>query len=384
MSVAHELSDDWKRHLENTKGAIKETFESYKGSIDALRDRISELEMHRNRQGLGGAWQADEDRSELNKALRLYIKTGNDSLLREKAMSVGSDPEGGYFVPSELSTSITSTIFYSSPVRQIARIVSIETDAFEELLDKEELAASWVSETGSRAETATPEVGQLRIPVHEIYASPKVTQKLLDDAKINIDAWLTEKIGDKFGRSEATAFVSGDGIGKPRGILSYATAATSDATRAWGTLEHVASGASGAFASSNPGDKVIDLVFALKAGYRRGAVWLMNSKTIAATRKLKDGQGNYLWQQSVIAGQPDLLLGYPVEAAEDMPDITANSLSIAFGNFQRGYTVVDRHPMRMLRDPYTAKPHVLFYTYRRVGGDVMNFEAIKFLKFSTS
>ncbi|MGH8593511.1 MAG: phage major capsid protein, partial [Gammaproteobacteria bacterium] len=147
-------------------------------------------------------------------------------------------------------------------------------------------------------------------------------------------------------------------------------------------LEHIASGASGAFASSNPGDKLIDMVFALKAGYRNGATWLMNSKTIAATRKLKDGQGNYLWQTSVIAGQPDLLIGYPVLAAEDLPDVAAGSLSIAFGDFRRGYLVVDRHPMRMLRDPYTAKPHVLFYSYRRVGGDVVNFEAIKLMKFA--
>lgn len=366
------------------KPALDDLHQAVDERFNTLRSRISNLEVASNRQGLGGTFSSDEDRGELNKALKLYIKTGNDSLLREKAMSVGSDPEGGYFVPSELANSITRTIFNSSPIRQLARVVSIENDAFEELLDKEELAASWVAETGSRAETATPEIGQLRIPVHEIYASPKVTQKLLDDSKINIDGWLTEKIGDKFGRAEATAFVSGNGVGQPRGFLSYTTAATSDATRAWGVLEHVASGASGAFASSNPGDALISLVFAMKAGYRRGATWLMNSKTTAATRKLKDGQGNYLWQQSVIAGQPDLLLGYPVEAAEDMPDIAASSLSIAFGNFQRAYTVVDRHPMRMLRDPYTAKPHVLFYTYRRVGGDVVNFEAIKVLKFATS
>ncbi|MGH8657606.1 MAG: phage major capsid protein [Gammaproteobacteria bacterium] len=210
---------------------------------------------------------------------------------------------------------------------------------------------------------------------------PRVCAGPLDE---DLAGWLSDKIGDKFGRSEATAFVSGDGIGKPRGFLSYTTAATSDVSRTWGVLEHVASGASGAFASTNPGDKVIDLVFALRAGYRSGATWLMNSKTIAAIRKLKDGQGNYLWQQSVIANQPDLLLGYPVMAAEDMPDIAANSLSIAFGNFQRGYTVIDRHPMRMLRDPYTAKPFVVFYAYRRVGGDVMNFECIKLLKFATS
>lgn len=299
-------------------------------------------------------------------------------------MSVGSDPDGGYWVPSELSSSITKTIFDSSPIRQIARIVSIETDSFEEILDRDQVGASWVEETGARTETTTPEIGKINIPAREIYCSPRVTQKLLDDAKVDIAAWLSEKISDRFSRSEATAFVTGDGIGKPRGFLSYTTAATSDATRPWGTLEHVPSGASGAFASSNPGDALISLLFALKAGYRRGANWLMNSKTTAATRKLKDGQGNYLWQTSVIAGQPDLLLGYPVLAGEDMPDMAANSLSIAFGNFQRGYTVVDRHPMRMLRDPYTAKPHVLFYTYRRVGGDVVNFEAIKLLKFATS
>ncbi|MGH8659843.1 MAG: phage major capsid protein [Gammaproteobacteria bacterium] len=378
-----ELPATVQQYLDGVKGAFSDFTQANDARYERLRSRISDIEIAQKRVGLGG-FHAGEDRTELNKGLRTYIRHGDASALYTKGMAVSDDPSGGYFAPVELQNSITSTVFNSSPIRQVARVVTVDSPEFEEILDRHEPAASWVSETEGRPETATPEIGKLSVPVHEHYANPKVTQKLLDDAKIDLAAWLTAKVGDKFGRAEATAFVSGDGIGKPRGFLSYPTAATSDATRPWGTLEYTASGASGAFASSNPGDKLIDMVFALKAGYRSGATWLMNSKTIAATRKLKDGQGNYLWQTSVIAGQPDLLIGYPMLAAEDMPDMTANSLSIAFGNFQRGYTIVDRHPMRMLRDPYTAKPHVLFYTYRRVGGDVMNFEAIKLLKFATS
>ncbi|MGH9198362.1 MAG: phage major capsid protein, partial [Acidimicrobiia bacterium] len=248
-------------HIESTKQVVKETFETYQGEIKNLGRRLSDLEIVQQRQGLGGWHDGGESRSEFNKALRAFVKHGDMSGLQTKSMAVSSDPDGGYFVPAELSNSITSTIFQSSPIRQIARVVSIDTDAFEEILDKDQVGASWVEETGSRTETTSPEVGKLRVPVHEIYAAPRVTQKLLDDSKIDLAGWLSEKIGDKFGRSEATAFVSGDGIGKPRGFLSYTTAATSDATRTWGVLEHVASGASGAFASSNPGDKVIDLVF---------------------------------------------------------------------------------------------------------------------------
>ncbi|MGH8628680.1 MAG: phage major capsid protein, partial [Gammaproteobacteria bacterium] len=247
MGVQNPISDaDMKSYTEGMKGCIEETFETYRGEIKNLRGRLSDLEIKQGRQGLGGWHDNGESRAEFNKALRSFVKHGDISGLHTKGMSVSDDPSGGYFAPVELQNSITKTVFNSSPVRQIARVVTVDSGEFEEILDRHEPAASWVIETESRAETATPEIGKLSIPVHEHYANPKVTQKLLDDAKIDLAGWLTEKVGDKFGRAEATAFVSGDGVGRPRGFLSYMTAATSDATRTWGVLEHVASGASGA------------------------------------------------------------------------------------------------------------------------------------------
>ncbi|MGH8659334.1 MAG: phage major capsid protein [Gammaproteobacteria bacterium] len=355
------------------------------GSIDKLRARVSDIEIAHQRQGLGptGGY-GGEDRAELNKALRLYIRSGDPSGFHEKSMSVGDDSSGGYFVPSPLSRGILETIFNSSPIRQISRVVQISSDAYEEPESHSDLGAAWVEETVSRPETTTPEIGKIRIPAHECYANPAVTQKLLDDSQIDLAAWLTRRIGDKFGRMEAIAFISGDGITKPRGFLTYTLSTAGDDTRSWGTLQYVASGAAGAFAASNPGDKLIDLMASLKSGYLPGAVWVMSSSTLAAVRKLKDGQNNYLWQQSVIASEPSLLLGHRVILAEDMPALVANSLSLAFGNFEVAYSVIDRFPLRMLRDELTNKPRVHFYTFRRVGGDVVNYEAIKIMKFSTS
>lgn len=384
MSAAHELSDEWERYAESTKQVIGETFDSYNGSIDRLRHRISNLEAYRNRVGLGGAWHGDDDHAELNKALRSFIRHGDASGFSQKAMSVGSDPHGGYWVDAGLSSSITRTIFETSPIRQIARIVQVDSEAFEEILDRNEAGASWVSETESRPETTTPEIGKSRIPANELYAAPRITQQLLDDAKVDLVQWISDKISDKLSRTENTAFVSGNGVGRPRGFLSYTAVTTADATRAWDNIQYIPSGASGSFTSSNSGDALLSLQFSLKAGYRQNAVWLMNSSTLAAVRKLKDGQGNYLWQQSVIASEPSLLLGHKVVVAEDMPSVSANSLSIAFGDFGRGYTIVDRVPMRMLRDPFTSKPYVIFYVYKRTGCDLVNSEAIKVLKMAAS
>jgi HK97 family phage major capsid protein len=224
----------------------------------------------------------------------------------------------------------------------------------------------------------------LRIPAREIYANPAITQNLLDDSSIDLGAWIVDKVANRFARMEGAAFVDGDGVAKPRGYLSYPTASTGDSARPWGTLQYVPTGAAAAFASSNPGDALIDLVYSLKANFRPNAVWQMNRKTASIVRKFKDGQGNYLWSESIVAGQPSLLLGHPVDFNEEMPDLGANEFPVAFGDFGSGYTVVDRIGLRVLRDPYTAKPYVHFYTYKRVGGDVNNFEAIKLLKCATS
>jgi len=220
--------------------------------------------------------------------------------------------------------------------------------------------------------------------LHEIYAAPKSTQKLLDDSSINVESWLVDHVADKFGRTENTAFVNGNGVGKPRGFLTYPVSTDADDVRAWGTMEYTPSGASGAFASSDPGDALIDLQYSLNSGYRPSAVWLMNRAVAGEVRKFKDTQGRYMWADGLQPGQPPSLLGHSVILAEDMPDLAADSLSVAFGDFRRGYIIADRHEMRVLRDPYSDKPFTIFYTYKRCGADVANYECIKILKMAAS
>ncbi len=305
-----------------------------------------------------------------------------------KALSVGVEADGGYWVTPEISDRVVQRQFDTSPMRSIANVVTIGTDAIEFPTDSNDIASGgWVGESDSRSETATPEVGMKRIPVHEQYANPRATQKLLDDAAFPVEQWLADKIADKFIREENAAFISGNGVSKPRGILDYGGDATSedDDSRAWGALQFVPSGNASGFASSNPGDALIDLVHKLKAIYRVRAVWLMNRATAAAVRKFKDGQGNYLWSGGNLQeGLPQRLLGFPVVEAEDMPDVATGAFSIAFGDFMIGYQIVDRQGVRTLRDPFTAKPFVQFYTTKRVGGDVVDFDAVKLLKIAES
>lgn len=267
-----ELPPTVQQYLDGVKGAFADFTRANDEKYDRLRLRLSDLEIAHQRQGLGGWRDGGESRAELNKGLRQYIRNGDLSGFHEKSMSVGDDSSGGYFVPSPLAQGILETIFNSSPIRQISRIVQISSDAYEEPESHSDLTASWVEETGARTETTSPEIGKIRIPAHECYANPAVTQKLVDDSQIDLASWLTQRIADKFSRMEAAAFVSGDGISKPRGFLSYATVATSDATRAWGTLEHIATGVSGGFHATTPGDALISLVFAQGGLQKRGDV----------------------------------------------------------------------------------------------------------------
>lgn len=295
-----------------------------------------------------------------------------------KALSVGSDPDGGYLVTPDTSGRIVKKLFETSPMRQFASVQMISTDALEGMGDYDEAGAGWVGETEARTETTTPQLQIWRIPVHELYAKPKATQKLLDDAAVDVEAWLAGKVAERFTRLENAAFVSGNGVGKPRGFLDYPAGTTIP-----GQIQRLGTGVSGGFAATPDGaDVLINTITAMKEPYRGGAVWAMNRGTQGAVRLLQDNDGKYLWQPSIVAGQPSTLLGYGVAGFEDMPAISAGSLSIAFANFAEGYQIVDRMGIRVLRDPFSAKPYVEFYTTKRVGGDVLNFEAIKLVVFS--
>lgn len=318
--------------------------------------------------------KADKNGAEYKKAFIDYARKGIEAP-ELKALSVGSDPDGGYLVTPETSSRIIKIVYETTAMRQLASVQTISSDALEMLEDRGEITSGWVSEVGTRSETNTPTFGKKNIPVHELYAKPKATQKLLDDAAVNIEDWLAGKVAEHFARKENTAFVSGDGVGKPRGILTYSAGST------WGTIEQVASGSSATLGST--ADKLIDLLYALKPPYSRNATWLMNRSTILLARKLKAHDNQYIWQPGIQAGQPDSLLGRPVSEGTDMPVPAADSLSVAVGDFREAYQIVDRIGIRTLRDPYSEKPFIQFYTTKRVGGDVVNFEAIKIMKLGS-
>ncbi|MDP2581274.1 phage major capsid protein [Shimia thalassica] len=316
------------------------------------------------------------------KAFNAYLRSGEDDGLRgleidAKSMSTAVNSDGGYLVDPQTSDTVKSVLNTTASIRAIANVVNVEATSYDVLIDSTDVGAGWADEASASSETGTPTIERITIPLHELSALPKASQRLLDDSAFDIEGWLAGRIADKFARAEAAAFVTGDGIDKPTGFLTHPDVA--DASWSWGQIGYVATGVDGAFAG---GDALIDLVYALGAEYRANASFVMNSKTAGAVRKLKDNDGRFLWSDGLAAGEPARLLGYPVLIAEDMPDIASGANAIAFGDFASGYTVAERPDLRVLRDPFSAKPHVLFYATKRIGGDVSDFAAIKVLKFS--
>jgi len=294
-------------------------------------------------------------------------------------MSVGSDPDGGYAVLPALSTTMTEKLYDEVPMRRLARVETITSGSeFIEPVDKDEIESGWVGETEGRDETDHAELAMLKVPLREVYALPKATQNLLDDASWDVGTWLERKITGKFARDENAAFVSGDGVKRPRGFLTYDTATTADATRAWGTIQHTISGAASTFTA----DGIRNLYWALRSPYRKNATWLMASASANSLDKLKDGNGEYLWRNSMASGVAPTLLGLPVEFDEGMPAVEAGALPIALADWNKAYLIVDRPGVKMLRDPYTSRPFVKFYSTKRVGAGLANSEAIKLLKIS--
>jgi HK97 family phage major capsid protein len=311
-----------------------------------------------------------------------YLRKGELAGGETKAASIAVGPKGGVAVPIEIDSVIDKVLFNASPIRSIAQVVDIGSVNYRKLITTSGVISGWVAEAGTRPETETPNFVEIAPPMGELYANPSATQAMLEDAMFDVEAWLGMEIGREFARAEGIAFVTGDGINKPRGFLTAPNSALDDATRAFGTLQFVTSGAAGNFAATNPQDRLIDLVHALAAPYRQGARFVMNSNTLARVRKMKDLDGAFLWQPALAADQPATLLGYPVVEVAAMPDVAADSLSIAFGNFEAGYLIAQRRETVVLRDPFTNKPFVHFYATRRVGGAVIDSRAIKLMRFS--
>lgn len=326
-----------------------------------------------------------EQYQEYRKAFRAYMRHDTQMMTPDqtRAMQVGVDPDGGFLVPADLSGQIVTALFDLSPIRQIASVQQISSDRLDGIEDLGEVSTGWVSEIAARPTTANPQIGKWEIVAQELYASPQATQRLLDDANIDAEGWLAAKVADKFARVEGAAFIVGTGVGQPRGLTTYPTAATGDNTRAWGTFERVNTGqASGFAADPNGGDILFDLIAAFRPPYLNNARWLTRRSVIAKVRKMKATTGNYLWQPGLTLGAPDSILGFPITLAEDMPALASTSLSMCLGDFKQAYQIVDRLGVRTLRDPFTNKPYVIFYTTKRTGGGVLNFQALKFVQFS--
>ncbi|GHE00303.1 capsid protein [Defluviimonas sp. 20V17] len=378
---------EMKTALDGFLGEFKNFRDDMKTTLQQQEERLTMLDRKSITRARPALSHAVDDGAPHRKALDAYLRVGDDAGLRGlvlegKALNESVAAEGGYLVDPQTAETIRSTLASTASIRAIANVVNVEATSFDVLIDHTDVGSGWATEAGPVAETGTPLIERISIPLHELSALPKASQRLLDDSAFDIEGWLAGRIAHKFARAEAQSFISGDGIDKPTGFLSHP--AVAEATWAWGSLGYVATGADGDFAATNAVDSIVDLVYALDADYRANATFVMNSKTAGAVRKMKDADGRFLWSDGLAAGEPARLMGYPVLIAEDMPDIASGSLSMAFGDFRAGYTVAERPDLRVLRDPFSAKPHVLFYATKRVGGDVSDFAAIKLLKFALS
>lgn len=376
------------------KAALGDFLNAFKGfqsdvtkSLQQQEERLTMLDRKTMTYGRPALSAAAENDVPHKKAFGAYLRSGDDDGLRGlhlegKAMSTTVAADGGYLVDPVTADTVRSMLVSTSSLRAIANVVQVEATSFDVLVDRSEVGSGWATEAAATAETASPQIDRISIKLHELSAMPKASQRLLDDSAFDVEGWLAGKIATRFIRAEASAFISGDGVDKPKGFLTATKVANGSWT--WGNLGYVPTGAAADFATTNAADCIINLVYALGADYRANASFVMNSKTAGAVRKMKDADGRFMWSDGMAAGEPARLMGYPVLVCEDMPDIAANAYAIAFGDFNAGYTIAERPDLRILRDPFSAKPNVLFYASKRVGGDVTDFAAIKLLKIAVS
>lgn len=361
---------------------VKDLFGNTLGEVKALADRLDQIETAANRPGAPFA-KAHDPRDGAKAQMVNFLRTGHG--LEEKQLQGNIGAQGGFAVPEQIDAMILDQLVNISPVRRVAQVVNTQSGDYAKLIGTRGTGSGWTTETGTRTETATPQLAKVRPSMGELYTYATVTRHLLEDAAFDIEAWLIENVVTEFAMKEGAAFVAGDGLTKPMGFLSGdAPVATADESRDFGVLQYVATGADGGFIANGPDNVLYDTIAALKPGYRAGAVWMMNSSTAAEVRKLRDSDGRSLWADSLAEAQPSRLLGYEVVIAEDMPNIGSNALAIAFGNFQRGYLIADRAGMTMIRDEITTPGFVKLYAARRIGGTVADSAAIKLVKFSAS
>lgn len=375
---------DSARRARQAASATLERIQTARAAAGGLpRGRIAVAARDGGRRGPVMSREQNEHRT----AFHAWFRTGRGhetlpGLAVKAALQTQVDADGGFVVPVTMETTIDRVLAKYSTVRSLARVMTLNTATYEKLVNLGGSTAGWVNELAARPQTTTPQLSKLSFEAMEEYANPAATQSLLDDASINIESWIADEVAIKFAEQEGAAFVTGTGAGQPRGFQSYGIVA--NASYAWGSVGYVPTGAAADFAATNPNDAILGLIYALKRGYRQNASFLCNDLTMAAIRKFKDTTGQYLWQPTVQQGQPATLNGYPIESDDNMPDAAANAYPLAIADWSQAYVIFDRAGIRVLRDPFTAKPYVLFYTTKRVGGGIQNFEAIKLLKCATS
>ena len=356
--------------------AADQALGALRSDVAEVKSRLDKVSRAAARPALGADTPASP---EIKSFVDGYLRHGQTGELKSLTQGVAAD--GGYAVPREIDAAIAAQLRKLSPIRAIAQVVQVGSSGYRKLISLGGTASGWVSETAARPETASSKFAEVAPPFGELYANPSASQAMLDDAAFDLEAWLAQEISAEFARAEGAAFVSGTGTNQPAGFLAAPVSTANDGARSYGTLQYLVSGNATGFDTA-PELKLIDLVQSLKAGHRQGAVFVMNAATLGRVRKFKAADGSFIWQPGIMDGMPARLLGYPVVEAEDMPDVAGNAFPIAFGNFANGYLIAERTATRILRDPYTNKPYVNFYATRRVGGQVLDSDAIKLLKIS--
>lgn len=365
-----------KGKLAGSVADLTETVKTLQKSKDNLEHQLTQFQLKSNRPG---STDLNQDQVEHKEAFGNFMRKGNEDgllALEQKALSVGPNADGGFAVPTELDSNIIKLLRDDTPMRQVCHTMTIGGSDYKKLVNLGGAGSGWVGEDAARPATGKPTLAQIAPFMGEIYANPQATQQMLDDAFFNVEAWLAEEVQTEFSEKENTAFTAGDGILKPKGFLAYNTHLDGDKTRAFGVLQHRETLSVGSVGA----DDIVKLIFALKKGYRNGAAFMGSTDLLSELMVLKDGNGQYLWRAGLEIGESSTLRGYKYEENDDMPDVAAGAVPLSFGNFKRGYTIVDRMGTRILRDPYTNKPFVGFYTTKRVGGFVTDSQAIKLLK----
>jgi len=376
----HDFKAEHKAQLDEIKKGSEDAIRALQ--VDRVNDEVSRLQAavdqvntqlaaHQLGAGAGGNRLAD---AEYSGAFLAHMRKGDV----QAALNKGQDDEGGYLAPVEWDRTITDSLVVLSDMRSLATVQRVSGAGLTKLFNMGGTASGWVGETAPRSPTNTPTFATLSFGWGEIYANPGASQQTLDDVEIDLEAWLAGEVNTEFAKQEGTAYFSGDGSNKPFGILTYVTGGTNATKHPFGAIKAVNSGDAAAITA----DGIIDLIYDLPSAFTANARFTMNRKTQGQIRKLKDGEGNYLWQPSYVAGQPATLGGFPIREVAAMPDVAANAIPILFGDFKQTYTVFDRVGVRVLRDPYTNKPYVQFYTTKRVGGGVHNPEPMRALQIA--